>query len=154
MSFPNPAIRISTSESTSPEERMTIGGVVWRTALLLAIAFITMFLSWEYLISVDVGANFFYTIASMALAIIILVHMTRHQHLMGRLAFLWAGLQGVAFAAISSSFERKWPGIVFPAVVVTFGILWGMLLLHSTGILRLCLQNIRSALPRLTLRGL
>ena len=48
----------------------------------------------------------------------------------------YAFLEGMALGAISAGFEAKYPGIALQAAGATFGTLIGMLMLYSTGIVR------------------
>jgi uncharacterized YccA/Bax inhibitor family protein len=48
----------------------------------------------------------------------------------------YAALYGVALGAISEVFEARFPGIVMQAVVGTFGVFAGMLVVYKTGAIR------------------
>lgn len=49
---------------------------------------------------------------------------------------IYAGLEGLALGAISAGFEAKYPGIAIQAAGATFGTLFGLLFLYSTGIVK------------------
>ena len=49
---------------------------------------------------------------------------------------VYAALEGLVLGAISAGVEAKYPGIVFEAVMSTFGVTTAMLALYSSGILR------------------
>ncbi|MFN0054168.1 MAG: Bax inhibitor-1/YccA family protein [Planctomycetales bacterium] len=49
---------------------------------------------------------------------------------------LYAGLEGLALGGISSLFEYRYPGIVMPAVGLTFGTLGALLLAYSSGLIK------------------
>ena len=48
----------------------------------------------------------------------------------------YAALYGVALGAISEIFDARWPGIVMQAVIGTFGVFAGMLVVYKTGAIR------------------
>ena len=52
------------------------------------------------------------------------------------LAPAYAALQGLALGGISAVFEASWPGIVVPAVGLTFGTLFVMMTAYKTGLIR------------------
>jgi len=49
---------------------------------------------------------------------------------------VYAGLEGLALGAISAGFEAKYPGIVIQAAGATFGTLFGLLFMYSTGVVK------------------
>jgi uncharacterized YccA/Bax inhibitor family protein len=49
---------------------------------------------------------------------------------------LYAVFKGLVIGSLSRVFETVWPGIVFQAVMLTFGVAFGMLVLYRTGIIR------------------
>ena len=51
----------------------------------------------------------------------------------GPLAPLYAACEGLALGALSAFMERRFPGIVFQAVVLTLGVLATMLVIYRTG---------------------
>jgi uncharacterized YccA/Bax inhibitor family protein len=48
----------------------------------------------------------------------------------------YAALEGVFLGAISEAFNMRWPGIVTQAVIGTFGVFAGMLIVYKTGAIR------------------
>lgn len=48
----------------------------------------------------------------------------------------YAALQGVFLGAVSEAFNLRWPGIVTQAVIGTFGVFAGMLVIYKTGAIR------------------
>lgn len=49
---------------------------------------------------------------------------------------VYAGLEGLALGAISAGFEAKYPGIAIQAGAATFGTLFGLLALYTTGLVK------------------
>jgi len=50
---------------------------------------------------------------------------------------LYAVAEGILLGTISAQYQRAYPGIVLPAILMTFGTLFGMLALYRMGVLRL-----------------
>jgi len=48
----------------------------------------------------------------------------------------YAAVEGVFLGAISEAFNMRWPGIVIQAVIGTFGVFAGMLVVYKTGAIR------------------
>jgi uncharacterized YccA/Bax inhibitor family protein len=48
----------------------------------------------------------------------------------------YAALEGVFLGAISEAFNTRWPGVVTQAVIATFGVFAGMLVVYKTGAIR------------------
>jgi uncharacterized YccA/Bax inhibitor family protein len=48
----------------------------------------------------------------------------------------YAAVEGVFLGAISEAFDLRWPGIVMQAIVGTFGVFAGMLVVYKTGAIR------------------
>jgi uncharacterized YccA/Bax inhibitor family protein len=48
----------------------------------------------------------------------------------------YAAVEGVFLGAISEAFDMRWPGIVMQAIVGTFGVFAGMLVVYKTGAIR------------------
>ena len=49
---------------------------------------------------------------------------------------VYAALEGLALGAISAFFDRMYPGIVIQAVALTFGILFALLAVYRTGLIK------------------
>lgn len=49
---------------------------------------------------------------------------------------IYSGLEGLALGAISAGFEAKYPGIAIQAAGATFGTLFGLLALYTTGVIK------------------
>src|SRR3954471_22337525 len=48
----------------------------------------------------------------------------------------YAAVEGIILGAISEAFEQQWGGIVIQAVIGTFGVFAGMLVVYKTGAIR------------------
>lgn len=109
-------------------ETMTVGGTVNKTALLLAILFITATFTWGkgpaaagYIL---IGA-----LGGMVVALITVFKKTWSPVT----APIYAGLEGLALGGISVVFETRYPGIVSQAVFLTFGTLAALLIAYRSG---------------------
>lgn len=131
----NPALTEKTflgHEATA--ERMTLGGAVARTALLLVILTLGAAIAWNEFSATGVVPRWalWGSLVALGLAIGIVVRPT----LAPTLAPLYALAQGVAVGAISALFETRFPGIVLQAVGLTFGTLAALLLAYRSGLIK------------------
>ena len=123
-------------------QRMTVDGTVNRTLLLTVILVAVAGYVWHHL-QIPVGAEGAMSplmkmaiavggIGSLIVAIITFVKMEWSPIL----APVYAGLEGLVIGALSSYAEMKFPGIVWQAVMLTFGTLFGMLIAYRLGLVR------------------
>ena len=116
--------------------RMTVDSVVQKTAISIALVFVTAFITWWWIGDVsgtDAETN---TAASRALALaglgagaaflLSLVNSFK-QVISPALVLAFAAVEGVALGAISKVFETQFAGIVTSAVLGTFGAFAGTL---------------------------
>ena len=64
------------------------------------------------------------------------------KHLSPITAPIYALLEGVALGGLSAFFESMYPGIVFQAVTLTFGVLFALLFAYRSGLIKVT-QNFR-----------
>lgn len=116
---------------------MTVGGTVNKTAILLLLVVMTAIWSWKKvmvfgepgpMIPWMIGSG----IAGFILALITIFKKTASPIT----APLYALVQGVFLGVLSAMFEIMYPGIVFQAVLLTFGTLLSLLLAYKTGIIK------------------
>lgn len=133
------------------EEAMSISGTVYKTAFLTLIVFTTAALNW-YLASIE--HSLFYPlmigggIGGLILAIITIFNK-KAAHIT---AVLYAALEGLLLGGISyianelvlesEGVFSQMGGVVFPAVMLTFSVLFIMLFIYRTGIIKVT-QNFR-----------
>ena len=128
----NPALNAKTFDVAREGTRvMTIQGTVSRTAMLLALLFAATMLSWnpaepqtQWIL---IGA-----IAGFVVALITIFNKKAAPFT----APLYAVCEGVFLGAISSMFERMYPGIVFQAILLTFGTLGALLLAYTSRLIK------------------
>ena len=123
-------------------QRMTVDGTVHRTMLLTVILVAVAGYVWHHLqipigtegamsplmkMAIAVGC-----LGSFVVAIITFIKMEWSPVL----APIYAALEGLCIGALSSYAEMKFPGIVWQAVMLTFGTLFGMLISYRLGLVR------------------
>lgn len=111
---------------------MTIQGTVIKTAILLAVTFLTAIYCWEQpqqaKMPLMIGGLIGGGICSL-----ICVFVPRWSPL---LAPLYAAGEGLALGGISSLVEMRYPGIAFQAMTATFGTLASLLFAYSTRLIK------------------
>ncbi|HWE91139.1 MAG TPA: Bax inhibitor-1/YccA family protein [Pseudonocardiaceae bacterium] len=117
------------------ERPMTIDDVITKTAITLAVAFVTggltvaLNLSWLALPALIVG---------LVTSLIIIFKRSPS----APMVLTYAAAEGILLGAITGLFEHLYPGIAFEAIAGTFGVFAAMLIVYKTGAVRVT--------PRLT----
>ncbi|MCB2203104.1 Bax inhibitor-1/YccA family protein [bacterium] len=118
------------------EERMTFNGALNKTGLLFLIVLLGASWSWS---DVSWGAPAAGMSAKMIIGLIggfIAAIATSFRPQWAPIsAPIYAFLEGMFLGGISAFFEARYPGIVIPAVVLTFGIMVGMLVTYRAGLI-------------------
>lgn len=142
----NPALSESTfldlasgSVVSSPDQAMTINGTVNKTGILLLLTVLTAAFAWSQTVGADgqiaPGAMIYAVggaIGGLALALVTVFKKAWSPVT----APLYALVEGFFLGAISAVFEMKFPGIVFQAVLLTFGTLFALLVAYRTGLIK------------------
>lgn len=127
--------------SAAITEKMTIAGTVNKSFFLIAIVFISAFVAWFNSYpdgwGIDVAPvipawTFPAVLIAFGLSIVIIFKPTTSAYL----APVYAILEGLALGALSSVFEYRYPGIVFQAVLCTFGTFVALLLAYKSRVIR------------------
>ncbi|AET57934.1 membrane protein [Paenibacillus terrae HPL-003] len=139
MSLSNPVLRddifLREDEREASEQRMTIGGTVNKTLLLLVLLIVSGSITWymndqgiiEVLSLMTAGL---FGMAGMALAIFFFPKTAP------LLSPIYAIFSGFALGGISAYMEYEYPGIVANAIMLTMGILFMMLFLYTQRIIK------------------
>ncbi|MDQ0048669.1 putative YccA/Bax inhibitor family protein [Paenibacillus polymyxa] len=139
MSFSNPVLRddifLREDEREASEQRMTIGGTVNKTLLLLVLLIVSGSITWylTYQGTVEVLSLLtagFIGMASVALAISFFPKTAP------LLSPVYAILSGFALGGVSAFMEYEYPGIVVNAILLTVGILFLMLFMYTQRIIK------------------
>ncbi|MEK5506902.1 Bax inhibitor-1/YccA family protein [Paenibacillus sp. FSL H7-0442] len=139
MSFSNPVLRddifLREDEREASEQRMTIGGTVNKTLLLLVLLIVSGSITWymtyegtvEVLSLLTAG---FIGMTGVALAISFFPKTAP------LLSPVYAILSGFALGGVSAFMEYEYPGIVANAILLTVGILFLMLFMYTQRIIK------------------
>lgn len=122
----------------SVTDRMTVGGTVSATAVLLVLLSIGAVVGWNAVDTAPDGTVdlpgwvliALFGALGLAIATIVRPQWARIT------APLYAITEGVVVGAISNLYEREFDGIVLQAAIGTFGVLGVMLFIHATRIIR------------------
>jgi len=133
----NPVLRddIYARARTSGGEVMTFSGTVNKCIALLGICIITAMLSWDY-VSSNPQAMMLMSGAGLIGGLIFALATIFKPTLAPITAPLYAAFEGLILGSISMFFEQRFPGIVFQAILATFGVLGVLLLIYRTGIIK------------------
>lgn len=143
----NPALRDEVFNRSVTEGRtlgitntMTIGGAVNRTFILLIITIGVSVFSWkQYLYGVSTGnPTAFMPLfwGGLILGFIVGLVTVFKKAWSPVTAPIYAACEGAFLGGISAIFESQYPGIVFQAVVGTFGTLFALLAAYRSGLIK------------------
>lgn len=120
-------------------DAMTLSGTINKTGLLLLLAVLTAAFAWSHTLGPDdkllPGAAIYLwggALGGFALALLTTFKKTWAPVT----APLYALLEGFFLGAISAAFEARFPGIVFQAVLLTFGTLFALLFAYRSGLIK------------------
>lgn len=113
---------------------MTIQGTVNRTAVLLGLAVLSASWSWHVFAS---GGNFAPYLWGGLLGGFVLAMITIFKKTAAPITGpLYAIAEGLFLGGISAVFEQQFPGIVFQAIFLTFGVLAALLLAYTSRLIK------------------
>ncbi len=134
----NPVLKTETFEGLPYSgARMTLGGTVNKTAMLLALMLITAMWTWGMFFQTkDAAAVVPYlavgAIGGFIVALITVFKKTAAPYT----APIYALLEGLFIGGVSAFMEAKFPGIVMQAVGLTFGTLFCLLAAYKSGLIK------------------
>ena len=114
----------------APPRPMTIDDVVMKTGVMLGVLAVTGALAWW----LDVGAGL--AIGAAVVGLVLALIVIFKQSTSPGLILTYAAAEGVFLGAISHAFNDAYPGIVVQAVIGTFGVFFGMLVVYRSGRIR------------------
>ena len=118
-------------------DAMTIGGTVNKTAILLLLLTITFMWSWKRVMAYgDMAAIFPWVIGALIASLVFLFITIFKKTAAPISAPGYALAEGVLLGAISAIFELQYPGIVFQAILLTFGTLFALLGAYKSGLIK------------------
>ena len=142
----NPALSESTfldlasgSVVARPDQAMTINGTVNKTGLLLLLTVLTAAFAWSQ--SVDASglptsSAMLYTLVGAIGGLVLALVTVFKKEWSPVTAPMYALVEGLFLGAISAMFEQRFPGIVFQAVLATFGTLVALLVAYRSGLIK------------------
>ncbi len=135
----NPVLKDSTFQQPFEiaGERMTLGGTVNKTAMLLAMTLITAAYTWGRFMETHDASTISGLLLVGAVGGLVVAMVTFFKKTLAPyLAPAYALLQGLALGGISATLEVQFPGIVIQAVALTFGTLFSLLAAYRSGLIK------------------
>jgi uncharacterized YccA/Bax inhibitor family protein len=133
----NPVLTSKSFEGRDIGERMTIGGTVNKTAMMLALVIITATYTWGRFTATQDPASVMPLVWTGAIGGLIVCLITVFKSEWSAVtAPIYALLEGLLVGGLSAIFEVTYPGIVFQAVGLTFGVMAAMLMAYKSGLVK------------------
>ncbi len=142
----NPALQESTfldlgsgAVVTRGSEAMTLTGTVNRTGMLLLLAVLTAAFAWSQTVGADgqpLPAAKLYLIGGLVGGLVFALATIFKKTWAPVTAPLYALTEGLFLGSISALYEARFNGIVFQAVLLTFGTLFALLFAYRSGMIR------------------
>jgi uncharacterized YccA/Bax inhibitor family protein len=124
------------SAISDPATQMTVQGTALKTLLLLGFVVAAAVFSW-YLVLAGYSSVILPLMLGSSIAALVVAIVTVFKPVWSPfLASAYALLQGLVLGAFSLFFESVYPGIVIQAVLLTFGVLFLMLTVYVTGLVK------------------
>lgn len=111
-------------------EAMTIQGTVNKTTILLFLLVVSATWMWGN------PQMMLFMLPAMVIGFVVALVTVFKKEWSGVTAPIYALVEGVILGAISSIFEKSYPGIVIQAVGLTFGTLFALLLAYKSGLIK------------------
>jgi uncharacterized YccA/Bax inhibitor family protein len=112
---------------------MTMDDVVQKTGLAFLVTVLSAAVTWA-LLPEELAFGLALPAVLVALVLGLVIAFKQVANPVATLSY--GALYGVALGAISEAFNQLWPGIVMQALVGTFGVFAGMLVVYKTGAIR------------------
>jgi uncharacterized YccA/Bax inhibitor family protein len=133
----NPVLKSDTFDIAPEGARMTLGGTVNKTAILLALVLITAIYTWGRFFSTGDPAAIMPLVWTGAIGGLVMCLVTVFKkEWAGVTAPIYALLQGLLVGGLSAFYESRFPGIVIQAVGLTFGTLACLLMAYKSGLIK------------------
>lgn len=137
----NPALHAQTfrglEAAGTAAEAMTLGGTVNKCGILLVLVAAAAAWSWGQFTTPETASRALSYLVACALGgLAVAVVIVFKKSWAPVLAPVYALLEGVVLGVISAIYEARFQGIVFQAVLLTFGVAFALLLAYKSGIVR------------------
>lgn len=128
----NPALAVGFEKTTSDSTYMTVKGTVVKTLLLVAIVAIAFLYSWISLSNPTLNYKAMMVVSSIG-ALILGLLTSFIPRIAQFTAIFYAAFEGMLLGSFSRYFETIYPGIVFPAIMLTiFSVVATLLIYRRT----------------------
>tara|TARA_Y100000768_G_scaffold350010_1_gene299938 strand:+ start:650 stop:1399 length:750 start_codon:yes stop_codon:yes gene_type:complete len=117
--------------SSDSSDVMTINGTVNKTFLSLCIVILSGYYSW---INISITNSLIFP--AILISVILAIVLVSRKHLSPIIVPIYAVLQGIFVGGISNIYNNLYEGIVITAISYTLSILFVMLTLYRTGIIK------------------
>ncbi len=128
----NPILRNAERNVMVSENAVTYSSVAFKTIFLVFITALVAYLMYFQLQLFSIG----YLIGAMIIGFISVIVGTRSVRLAPYFAVLYAACEGIVLGMITILLESYYPGIAFTAISTTLIVLFIMMLLYSTNIIK------------------
>ncbi len=135
----NPALndKVFDLERSATGDVMTINGTVNRTGILLCLLMFTAVFSWDRAYSaVNPGELYPWLIGSAIAGFVVAIITVFKKTAAPITAPIYAAIEGVLLGILSAFYEMQFPGLVFQAILLTFGTLFALLMAYRSGIIK------------------
>lgn len=127
---------IAASRAGAPAETMTLGGTVNRTAMLLVIIVMAASFTWRMTLYTENPAVGVWIFGGMIGSLVFALITIFAKKAAAFTAPGYAICSGLFLGGISAMLEARFPGIAMQAVMLTFGVLFSLLLVYRLGIIK------------------
>ena len=130
----NPALKANTFTGITARtggQAMTIQGATNKTLILLGLVSLTAFWAWG-----NPQASTVLIFPAIILGLVVAIATVMKKEWSPVTAPIYAALEGIALGAISLFFEKQYPGIVKQAVGLTFGVLFSLLIIYKSRLIK------------------
>lgn len=133
----NPALseKSFTAVRATSDGVMTLNGTVNKTAILLLLAVCSAAYTWNQVTRQAESVGIWIAVGALGGLVVALVTCFK-QAWAPVTAPLYAVLEGLFLGAVSAMYEARFEGIVFQAILLTFGTLFCLLIAYRSGLIR------------------
>jgi uncharacterized YccA/Bax inhibitor family protein len=131
----NPVLRPQSFSAAQGAGQMTINGTINKTGFLLLLAMASASYVWSLTLSNPQGAQGWMILGVVGGFIAALVCAFNPKSA-PFISPVYAVLEGLFLGGISAAYNAQYPGIVFQAVLGTFGVMLSMLFVYRTGLIK------------------
>jgi uncharacterized YccA/Bax inhibitor family protein len=134
----NPALNDKVFDlGRSTGDVMTINGTVNRTGILICLLMFTAIFSWDRAYNaVNPGELYPWLIGSGIAGFVVALITVFKKTAAPITAPIYAAIEGILLGILSAFYEMQFPGLVFQAILLTFGTLFALLMAYRSGVIK------------------